>query len=132
MAEEILNNDFGNYSISQETIDEITRKDFYGTSQEKQILFETIYKILVENNIEVLKNIKKHNCLFTIPIIVNNRDEVLEEFYDNLIRCAVFWEYNDYNKDRPNNFVDNGICLSISENTNKQLKRIMSKKRGNL
>jgi len=50
---------------------------------------------------------------------------MLEKFYDNLIRCAVFWEYNEYNQNRPNGFIDNGICLSISDNTEKQLKRIL-------
>ena len=90
----------------------------------KDILL-SLRKQIDELGIEVIKNIDIFNCLFTIPIVVENRDEVIEKFYNNLIRCAVFWEYNEYNKDRQNNFIDNGICLSISENTSKQLKKIL-------
>lgn len=127
LAEEILNSDFSCYSMSQESMKLILNSDFNKLIKERQLLFQEICRILLDNNIEILKNMEIFNCLFTIPIVVDNRDEVLEKFYDNLIRCAIFWEYNEYNNGRFNAFVDSGICLSISNNTSKQLKKILKK-----
>lgn len=125
LSDEILNNDFSLYTMSQKSIEQVLYSNFFKIKKDRQYLFKEICQILSKNGIEVIKNIDIFNCLFTIPIVVENRDEVIEKFYNNLIRCAVFWEYNEYNKDRQNNFIDNGICLSISENTSKQLKKIL-------
>lgn len=132
IADGILDNDFSCYAMSQESIEKILSSDIEKIRTEKQNLFNEIREILLNNNYELIKNINMFNCLFTIPIIVDDRNKVIEEFYNNLIRCAIFWEHNQYNRDIKNDFIDNGICLSISDNTSKQLKKILKKERGKI
>ena len=86
----------------------------------KRDYFSEILNLLQEYTL--LNNANEKNCIFTYPLVnLKNRNELLSYFKDILIRCAVMW---DYSQDKIyKDFVDGSICIDISENTIKQLRR---------
>lgn len=120
MAEYELNNNYSLYKMSAQTTKIINNVNMDEVFKEKSMMFDTIRNLLVNYNI--LEGANKENCIFTIPLIkLCDRDKVYNELKQLLIRCAVMWDFgvDEIYKD----FVDKSLCIDISNNTIKRLRK---------
>ena len=129
LAEKTLNDDFALYGISTKTENILLSTDF-----EQEIAKRKKYYNLIKEKIEsydiitCMNGTTVDNCLFTLPIIIDkNRDEVLNLFYKNLIRCAILWEPTQKNKGVDESFTSKSICLDITKNTNEKIDKVLKK-----
>lgn len=119
-AEKCLNNNYSLVMMSDANMSIIDTLNLQEYFSKKRDYFSEILNLLQDYTL--LNNANEKNCIFTYPLVnLKNRNELLSYFKDILIRCAVMW---DYSQDKIyKDFVDGSICVDISENTIKQLRR---------
>ena len=129
LAEQCLNDDFALYGISSETGEKLLNTNFDTEIKKRQKYYNLIKeKIDLSAIAYCLNGISKDNCLFTLPIIINeNRNKILTLFYNNLIRCSILWEPTEKNKNVDTNFINKSICLDMTEDTDKKIEKILKK-----
>lgn len=120
MAEYELNNNYSLYKMSAQTANIIKNANMDEIFKKRSMMFDMIRSLLVDYNI--LEGATKENCIFTIPLVkLHDRDKVYNELKQLLIRCAVMWDFgvDEIYKE----FVDKSLCIDISDNTIKKLRR---------
>ena len=120
LAEEELDTNYSLYRMSMDTIRTINNFDFNELFDEKRRKFTIIRDLL--KDYEILDGASPNNCIFTIPLVnLNDRDKIFDELQEILVRCAVMWDFND--AEIYQDFVDKSLCIDISENTIKRLRK---------
>ena len=120
MADIALDNGYSLCKMSQNSFESIINIDFDSFFGNKRIMYDTLKELL--DDYEIIHGNNRDNCIFTLPLVnVENRNEVYDNFKQLLIRCSIMWEYG--NNEIQKRFVDNSICLDISVNSIKKLRR---------
>ena len=117
---ELNNNNNSLYKISAQTAKIIENANMDEIFKKRSMMFDTIRNLLADYNI--LEGANKENCIFTMPLVnLHDRDKVYNELKQLLIRCAVMWDFgiDEIYKE----FVDKSLCVDISDNTVKKLRR---------
>ena len=120
LAEEELDTNYSLYRMSIDSIKTINSLNFNDMFDEKRKKFIIIRDLL--KDYQLLEEASKENCIFTIPLVnLNNRDEIFDEMQKRLIRCAVMWDFGI--EKIYQDFVDKSLCIDISDNTIKRLRK---------
>jgi len=102
---------------SIKTINNLNFNDMFDEKRKKFIIIRDLLK-----DYQLLQEASKENCIFTIPLVnLDNRDEIFDEMQKRLIRCAVMWDFGI--EKIYQDFVDKSLCIDISDNTIKQLRK---------